>query len=447
MSSTPTTEAGDLHAYATTGDEAAFRRIVERHAAMVHSVALRMTQDHGLAQEITQNVFSILARKARFLGTASLGGWLHRVAAAESRNARRKAARRTQLHQRFSATLMTTPEPARNASWEEIFPELDAAVSRLPAEDRELVVLRYFEKRSFREIAHATGRAEAACRKKSQRALELLSALLRKRGILAPGATALAALLAAQALTPSSASAAVIAATALQSVPASSGFTLFLKTLLSMTTKNIVKATLIALVLVAVPLAIVFKPEPLPRLAAGAPPAPRPTATAGKSGPAARPLPPPSDINWQEVGRKLEDSNDLTRMLLMKKLEGSFKTLTAAELEDGLEQVTNSDLSDSAKSDLRMALAGYLAKLDPMAVLARFPRDHAADLSWQLTAGIRELAKKDFTAADQWMKTQIADGAFSRTDPTGRPAQLDLYLGTMYGEALKSDPVEGGKKL
>lgn len=443
-----TTEIEDIRAYATTGDESAFRRIVERHAGMVRSVAFRMTQDHGLAEEITQNVFSILARKARFLMLTTLGGWLHGVAAAESRNARRKVARRVHLHQKFSETMNT--EPTASASWEEIFPQLDEAVARLSMEDRELMVLRYFEKRSFREISQATGRAETACRKKAQRALERLSDLLRKRGVVAPG-TALGVLISSQILAPSNASAAVIATAALQSVPASSGLTIFLTTLFYMTTQNIIKASIIALVLAAIPITYVLTPEPLPRISANMDKGDgrkRPASSSDStSRPKSVPGPRKSDINWEEIGRKLSHANDISRMLTIKKLETTFKSLSQKELEDGLEQVTLSDVPESVKTNLRLLLAEQLAKLDPMTVLDRFPQDHDADISYHLTAGIRELAKKDSAAADQWIKTQVAAGRFARLTPGGEPAQLNLFRGAMIRGAMQIDPVNAGRMV
>ena len=67
-----------LREYLEQGSEAAFAELVNRHADLVYSAALRQTNgDPHLAEEIAQVVFLTLARKARLLSTrVILAGWL-----------------------------------------------------------------------------------------------------------------------------------------------------------------------------------------------------------------------------------------------------------------------------------------------------------------------------------------------------------------------------------
>jgi DNA-directed RNA polymerase specialized sigma24 family protein len=66
-----------LREYVERDSGEAFAQLVARHVNKVYSVALRHTGNPHSAEEITQTVFVILARKARHLdGRVLLSGWL-----------------------------------------------------------------------------------------------------------------------------------------------------------------------------------------------------------------------------------------------------------------------------------------------------------------------------------------------------------------------------------
>src|SRR5262245_44614283 len=155
-----------LREYAEGGSDGAFRELVERYIDLVYSVALRRSEgDRHRAEDIVQTVFTDLARKAADLPpNVQLGGWLHRhccfVASTVHRTETRRLAR-----ERQAMEILISGGESQEASWEELAPVLDDAIQELKEEDREALVMRYFEKRDLRAVGAALGTNEDAAQK------------------------------------------------------------------------------------------------------------------------------------------------------------------------------------------------------------------------------------------------------------------------------------------
>ena len=179
-----------LREYVERDSEEAFAALVTRHVNKVYSVALRLTGNPHSAEEITQAVFVILAKKSRQLGKrVILSGWLYQTARLTAvtfirggiRRARREqeACMQTALNENES-DLSRRSDTEADAIWKQFAPLLDAAMAGLNETDRHAVVLRFFDGKSLREVGAALGANEDAAKKRVSRALEKLRSLFRQ---------------------------------------------------------------------------------------------------------------------------------------------------------------------------------------------------------------------------------------------------------------------------
>jgi RNA polymerase sigma factor (sigma-70 family) len=172
-----------LEQFARNGSEEAFAALVQRHIALVHSVALRHTANAQHAQDITQAVFVILARKAGSLGRRTvLPGWLYHTARLTAANLQRAETSRVRREQ--EAFMQSQFEESVNdALWRELSPQLDEAMAGLGTSERDALVLRYFQNQSMAEVGKFLGLAKNTAQKRVSRALEKLRAFFTKRGV------------------------------------------------------------------------------------------------------------------------------------------------------------------------------------------------------------------------------------------------------------------------
>src|SRR4030095_7744179 len=174
-----------LRAYAEKRSEAAIGELVRRHVDFVYSAARRIVRDPHLAEDVTQGVFVALAKNSGTLAARPvLSGWLHRAAQNIAAQTVRTIERRRARESRYIETAMNElPSSEPEVSWEHIAPHLDAALGELSEPDRDALFLRYFERKSAREMAHVLGVSDEAAQKRVSRAVERLREFFAKRGI------------------------------------------------------------------------------------------------------------------------------------------------------------------------------------------------------------------------------------------------------------------------
>jgi len=242
-----------LRNFVRQGDEAAFASLVRRHLDLVYATALRKLCDPDAAEEVAQNVFAALARKAwQFASDESVPAWLYRTTLLEAKMWLRVELRRRRREQ-TAAELGTT----MNSSTEPSSPRtlvllLDEALLSLRDKDRTALLLRYYESRSLREVGLSLGVTEDAAQKRVTSALEKIAKYFQHHGYAnATTAAAAAVLQQTAASAPPLVLSAVLQAATTTAPPILAGMTALLSRLVS--TTNVQTAVLCAAILVLPP--------------------------------------------------------------------------------------------------------------------------------------------------------------------------------------------------
>ena len=180
---TDTTDMELLREYARQNSEAAFAELVRRHVNLVYSAALRHVGMAAQAEEISQAVFVILARKAaRLREGIVLEAWLFETTRLTALSFLR-GERRRQFREQEAYMQSTLNEFTSDPAWQQLSPLLDEAMMKLARDEREAVVLRFFKERSLGEVAAALNIKEPAAQKRVSRALEKLQKFFLRRGV------------------------------------------------------------------------------------------------------------------------------------------------------------------------------------------------------------------------------------------------------------------------
>lgn len=415
--------------------ESAFVDLVDCLAGLVFASALRRTGDRLLAEEVSQNVFAILARKAASLRShPNLTAWIFRTTQLESA----KIMRSEQRHKRkidAVARAHDLPEaPAIKPAWQDALPALDASLDELPDKDRALLIQRFFEKKKFAEIAGSTGKSEAACKMQLKRALEKLALLLRSRGValtvpvIATGLTAefaKAAPFAGQAL----------AAKALAASGSLTTSTLLTNTLLTMSTAK--SSMLAAAVVVALSLV------PLIHQQSAAAKLRTEIATLETSTAVEIPRRPPRQTaagtrSTRTLRERLNNTrqpidagtllDDLMKVTMEQDIVGLIRVLTPvaamtpSEYAELMKDIEAQDTSPEAKSTASMLLTSFAPETDFRQKIETLIRQGAAP--GILGEPIRRWARTDPDAALAWFESARAEGQ-------------------LLGKGIHSDPAPG----
>jgi RNA polymerase sigma-70 factor (ECF subfamily) len=154
-------------------DPSGFAALYDAHFERIYAFVARRVRDRSTAEDLTAEVF----RHA----LAAIGGfewrgvpfaaWLYRIAANEVADHRTKSAREHESIAHYEEPVQDSVEGIEGIEHRATLYRL---VDGLPADQRRVIVLRFAEERSIREIAGALGRTEGAVKQLQWRALQTL---------------------------------------------------------------------------------------------------------------------------------------------------------------------------------------------------------------------------------------------------------------------------------
>lgn len=162
------------------GDSGAYARLVGRYRDRYSRFAVHMLGSEEDAEEALQDTF---LRAYRALGRCEdperFGAWLYRILVNRCRThgSRRGRRERTFVNDPVALGSASEEHPAERGAWRE---EIEYALDRLDARQREAFLLKHVEDLSYEEMAELTGMGVSALKMRVKRACERLRELLRE---------------------------------------------------------------------------------------------------------------------------------------------------------------------------------------------------------------------------------------------------------------------------
>jgi len=188
-------KVSDLCSRCAEGDESAFSEVYERYGGSLYGAAWRILKSPQEAEEVVQEAFLILYRKAAEASPRNLGGWLHRVTVNRALDRVRKRARRgevellDEIHAGGGPSpgvgtprLAASPTAADAAPVRGVGLDLERAIEQLPERTRMVFILHDVEGFKHREIGDLMGISDGSSKSQLFRARAKLRELLEPEG-------------------------------------------------------------------------------------------------------------------------------------------------------------------------------------------------------------------------------------------------------------------------
>ncbi len=161
------------------GSRTAFQRIYEKYESDLRTLAANLLDDKAAAEDIVHDVFvSLLLIIEKFELRSSLAGYLKTCVANRARNYAKKKQNKAVKVNEAEQLISKDNEPIRLVIQSEELQRLGFAMSRLPYEQREAVVLHLHGRMKFRTIAQLQKVSIKTAHNRYQRGLDGLRSIL-----------------------------------------------------------------------------------------------------------------------------------------------------------------------------------------------------------------------------------------------------------------------------
>ncbi len=151
----------ELVKQAQSGDEAAFRQLIENYTPRIFTLVSGMVSDRSEAEDVLQEVFFKVYRKIDgFAWKSAFYTWVYRIALNTASDHLKKRRNRSTTSLEDLAGFDAPdarPAPGTELSGSELRDTLAKSISELPAKYRDILVLREYEELAYEEIAEVLG--------------------------------------------------------------------------------------------------------------------------------------------------------------------------------------------------------------------------------------------------------------------------------------------------
>lgn len=161
----------DLVKSAQRGDEGALNNLIKSYYQSVFAYFYKNTGKYHQSKDLTQEVFiKMVTGLSRYKPKASFKSWLFTIASNHLKNYYRTVSR----HPEQVELLDETAASDSGACGADIKRDMETALERLPAEQKEVVILRFYNGFAIKEISGITGVMETTVKARIRYALDKL---------------------------------------------------------------------------------------------------------------------------------------------------------------------------------------------------------------------------------------------------------------------------------